>query len=282
MSQGSRAAANTERCEQDLVCPFPALHRGPWRPVVRNRCRHHRRRDALSGSTAVGAWNLSAQQISFIVAAVLLGSVLSSLFAGACCPTFSASNHHVLERPTVRRQHSDDRAGQRLRAVFAGASVPGHQRRAGRRRGAAVLGGMSAGEEPRQRHRHLSVAADHGLRRGRADRPILCPSGRERGGRHQRRRRRRSAGAGRQGSRLAQHLLDVHYPGHYVHHRRPDDRRIVAMAVSPRQEGRGAGRVAPHSHRRGGRSRTSRDGRNRPCRAPEGPGRQRSTAATHY
>ncbi|HEY8881648.1 MAG TPA: MFS transporter [Roseateles sp.] len=34
-------------------------------------------------STAVTAWKLSAQQLSFIVAAVLLGSVLSSLFAGA-------------------------------------------------------------------------------------------------------------------------------------------------------------------------------------------------------
>ncbi|MBV8502421.1 MAG: MFS transporter [Paucibacter sp.] len=34
-------------------------------------------------STASLAWNLSAQQLSFIVAAVLLGSVLSSLFAGA-------------------------------------------------------------------------------------------------------------------------------------------------------------------------------------------------------
>jgi MFS family permease len=34
-------------------------------------------------STALVAWRLSAQQLSFIVAAVLLGSVLSSLFAGA-------------------------------------------------------------------------------------------------------------------------------------------------------------------------------------------------------
>ena len=34
-------------------------------------------------STAALAWKLSAQQLSFVVAAVLLGSVLSSLFAGA-------------------------------------------------------------------------------------------------------------------------------------------------------------------------------------------------------
>ena len=34
-------------------------------------------------STASVAWKLSAQQLSYIVAAVLLGSVLSSLFAGA-------------------------------------------------------------------------------------------------------------------------------------------------------------------------------------------------------
>ncbi|MES2151831.1 MAG: MFS transporter [Pseudomonadota bacterium] len=34
-------------------------------------------------STASGLWNLSAQELGFVVAAVLLGSVLSSLFAGA-------------------------------------------------------------------------------------------------------------------------------------------------------------------------------------------------------
>lgn len=39
-------------------------------------------------STAVGQWNLTAQQISLIVAAVLLGSVLSSLFAGMLSDLF--------------------------------------------------------------------------------------------------------------------------------------------------------------------------------------------------
>jgi MFS family permease len=39
-------------------------------------------------STAVAAWKLSAQQLSFIVAAVLLGSVLSSLFAGMLADAF--------------------------------------------------------------------------------------------------------------------------------------------------------------------------------------------------
>lgn len=38
-------------------------------------------------ATASVAWKLSAQQLSFIVAAVLLGSVLSSLFAGALADT---------------------------------------------------------------------------------------------------------------------------------------------------------------------------------------------------
>ena len=38
-------------------------------------------------STATVAWKLSTQQLSFIVAAVLLGSVLSSLFAGALADT---------------------------------------------------------------------------------------------------------------------------------------------------------------------------------------------------
>ncbi len=39
-------------------------------------------------STASAAWHLDAQQLSFIVAAVLLGSVLSSLFAGALADLF--------------------------------------------------------------------------------------------------------------------------------------------------------------------------------------------------
>ncbi len=39
-------------------------------------------------STAIHKWNLSAQQISFVVAAVLLGSVLSSLFAGMLSDLF--------------------------------------------------------------------------------------------------------------------------------------------------------------------------------------------------
>jgi MFS family permease len=39
-------------------------------------------------STAIHDWNLSAQQISFVVAAVLLGSVLSSLFAGMLSDLF--------------------------------------------------------------------------------------------------------------------------------------------------------------------------------------------------
>ena len=39
-------------------------------------------------TTATEAWSLTAQQISFIVAAVLLGSVLSSLFAGMLSDLF--------------------------------------------------------------------------------------------------------------------------------------------------------------------------------------------------
>jgi MFS transporter, SP family, solute carrier family 2 (myo-inositol transporter), member 13 len=39
-------------------------------------------------ATAISAWNLSSQQISYVVAAVLLGSVLSSLFAGMLSDLF--------------------------------------------------------------------------------------------------------------------------------------------------------------------------------------------------
>ncbi|HEY4079629.1 MAG TPA: MFS transporter [Burkholderiaceae bacterium] len=47
-------------------------------------------------STAAMAWKLSAQQLSFVVAAVLLGSVLSSLFAGAIADTIGRKKAMIL------------------------------------------------------------------------------------------------------------------------------------------------------------------------------------------
>jgi len=47
-------------------------------------------------TTAVQAWRLSAQQLSFIVAAVLFGSVLSSLFAGALADAIGRKKAMVL------------------------------------------------------------------------------------------------------------------------------------------------------------------------------------------
>jgi len=47
-------------------------------------------------STAVAAWKLNAQQLSFVVAAVLLGSVLSSLFAGLLADAIGRKKAMVL------------------------------------------------------------------------------------------------------------------------------------------------------------------------------------------
>ena len=131
---------------------------------------------------------------------------------------------------------------------------------------------MSAAREPRQGHGHLPVALDLGLRRCRADRPVLRRIV-ETVEAARRRRRRRPAGARRQGPRLAQHLLDVVAPGVLFTAGHALDRRIGAVAVPPRQEGGRPGRAAADPLRR--RRPTSNCARwKRPRRRPpEGPGR---------
>ncbi|MDR2697669.1 MAG: MFS transporter, partial [Holophagales bacterium] len=47
-------------------------------------------------SSASMAWKLTAQQLSFVVAAVLLGSVLSSLFAGMLADLFGRKSIMIL------------------------------------------------------------------------------------------------------------------------------------------------------------------------------------------
>ena len=60
---------------------------------------------------------LTAQQLSFIVAAVLLGSVISTLFAGMLSDLLGRKSVMALSGMLVRRQHSHDRLGQRLRSA---------------------------------------------------------------------------------------------------------------------------------------------------------------------
>ena len=126
-------------------------------------------------------------------------------------------------------------------------------------------------QEPRQRHGHLSVASHLGLVVAALiglyyARSVETAEGRGRGP-----RRRCRAGIGRQGPRMAQHLLDVDHPGHHLHGRIAHDRRVGAMAVPPRKEGGGPGRAAADAERRGSRSRNSRNGGNRSRRRPADP-----------
>ena len=55
-------------------------------------------------STAALAWKLNAQQLSFIVAAVLLGSVLSSLFAGLLADVVGVSRRMPGRAPARARR----------------------------------------------------------------------------------------------------------------------------------------------------------------------------------
>jgi SP family myo-inositol transporter-like MFS transporter 13 len=60
---------------------------------------------------------LNAGQLSFIVAAVLLGSVISTLFAGMLADWMGRKKLMVVQRNVVCHQHSDDCSGARLWAA---------------------------------------------------------------------------------------------------------------------------------------------------------------------
>ena len=64
---------------------------------------------------------LNAGQLSIIVAAVLLGSVISTLFAGLLADWMGRKATDDPERTRLRYQHSDDRVVARLRPLFSGA-----------------------------------------------------------------------------------------------------------------------------------------------------------------
>ena len=71
---------------------------------------------------------LNAGQLSFIVAAVLLGSVISTLFAGMLADWLGRKKLMMLSGVLVCRQHSDDCAGARLLAAGSRPAAARHQR----------------------------------------------------------------------------------------------------------------------------------------------------------
>ena len=105
---------------------------------------------------------LNAGQLSIVVAAVLLGSVISTLFAGLLADWMGRKSlmalsgvMFVISIPMIALAHGYGPLvfGRLLQGVSAGLN---------RRRRSALSGGVSDRIEPRQRHRNLPVAADAG------------------------------------------------------------------------------------------------------------------------
>src|ERR1700735_3078548 len=72
---------------------------------------------------------LNAGQLSVIVAAVLLGSVISTIFAGLLADWMGPQTDDDLERPRLRCEHSCHRAVPWLRSSLCRTTPTRHQRR---------------------------------------------------------------------------------------------------------------------------------------------------------
>ena len=83
---------------------------------------------------------LTAAQLSIIVAAVLLGSVFSTLFAGALADWLGRKPLMILAGVTFVLQHSRDRSLARLWAPVSWTPVARHEWRAHRRGRPALFG----------------------------------------------------------------------------------------------------------------------------------------------
>ncbi len=116
---------------------------------------------------------LNAGQLSFIVAAVLLGSVISTLFAGLLADWMGRKNLmalsgvlFVISIPIIALAHGYGplvfgRLLQGVSAGLIGVVVP------------LYLAECLDAVEPRQRHRHFPMAADRRHRGGGRDRHLL-------------------------------------------------------------------------------------------------------------
>ena len=105
---------------------------------------------------------LNAGQLSIIVAAVLLGSVISTLFAGVLADWMGRKPLMVLSGVTVCSEHSRHRALARLWPAVSRPAAARHQRRLDRRRCATLSRRVSGGVDSRQRNRYLPMAAHAG------------------------------------------------------------------------------------------------------------------------
>ena len=201
-------------------------------------------------------FRLTANQLSAVVAAVLLGSVVSTLFAGVLADLLGRKKLmalsgvlFVVSIPMIAmaNEYGWLVAGRLLQGVSAGligVVVP------------LYLAECLSAVEPRQGYRRLSVAADRWNRRRRVDCHLFQHVAGTRQGVGQHR-----GAFGRQGSRLAQHFLGIAAAGNRVRTGQPTSSGVATLVVSPRSERRRPGCSAAHSHGAAGRSRTCGDGR---------------------
>ncbi len=198
---------------------------------------------------------LNAGQLSIVVAAVLLGSVISTLFAGLLADWMGRRSLMALSGMLFVVSIPMIALVARLRAVGLRTPAARNQRGAHWRCRSTLSRRVSDGVEPRQRHRHFSMAAYAGDRDRRAGRSVFQlsrGSGREAG--------RCGQASGIQGHGLARNLLGIAAAGDFVCDRQLHGRRIAALAAASREErGRACG-AASLAHEGSGRSRTQGDG----------------------
>ena len=105
---------------------------------------------------------LTGAQLSIIVAAVLLGSMFSTLFAGMLSDLIGRKPMMVIGGTVFVLSIPVIALSQGYGALFLGRAAARDQRRIRRRRGSTLSGGVPAGEHSRKGHGRFSVAVDSG------------------------------------------------------------------------------------------------------------------------
>ena len=150
----------------------------------------------------------------------MLGSVLSSLFAGLLSDLFGRRTIMALSGLFFVASIPIIALAEGYRPMMCGPVAPGRQRRTDRRGRAALPGRVPAGEQPRQRDGHLPVAADARVRRRRfigLYNAYLRRAGRAGRGRIAEATMPPTQILAAKDRCLAHHLLDVAAAGHPLH-----------------------------------------------------------------
>ncbi len=106
--------------------------------------------------------HLTAAELSVIVAAVLLGSVFSTLFAGLLADWMGRKPLMIISGLAFMVSIPVIALSQGYCAAFFRTALAGHERRVHRRRGSAVSCRVPVGVESRQGHRNFPMAAHIG------------------------------------------------------------------------------------------------------------------------